>query len=155
MDATLQERFSGYARKFWNETVLGNTDDAGKRPAPVDAANEVASMYGLHSLLKYDQFDETTGLFFNEGSVSFCFEVLAQTGADEDMASRLNTLFTPVPPGFGIQWCLFGSPMLDEKFEDYLTQRRGQGDHHAVLYGVGPEAHQLHPHGQRQPFVDE
>ncbi len=131
MEATLQERFSGYARQFWNETVLGNTDDAGKRPAPVNAANEVASMYGLHSMLKYDQFDETTGLFFNEGSVSFCFEVIAQTGADEDMASRLNTLFTPVPPGFGIQWCLFGSPMLDEKFEDYLTQR-----HIAVDKGI-------------------
>ena len=45
MDATLQERFRGHARKFWNETVLGTTDDAGKRPAPVNAANEVASMY--------------------------------------------------------------------------------------------------------------
>ena len=81
------------------------------------------SLYGLHSILKYDQYDPDTGLFYNDNSVAFCFEVIAQTGADDDMASRLNTLFTPVPPHYGIQWCLFGSPVLDDQFQAYMDQR--------------------------------
>jgi conjugal transfer ATP-binding protein TraC len=76
----------------------------------------------LHSILKYDQYDPE-GLFYNDNSVAFCFEVIAQTGADDDMANRLNTLFTPVPPHYGIQWCLFGSPVLDDQFQAYMDQR--------------------------------
>ncbi|CAJ0902998.1 Protein TraC [Ralstonia sp. LMG 32965] len=123
MQESMMEKLKGAAARFWDETVLGNTSDVGSQPAPVAAANEVASLYGLHSILKYDQYDSDTGLFYNDNSVAFCFEVIAQTGADDDMASRLNTLFTPVPPHHGIQWCLFGSPILDEQFQAYMDLR--------------------------------
>lgn len=123
MQETAIEKLKGAAAKFWNETVLGNVSDVGKQPAPVEMANEITSLYGLHRILKYDQYDEDTGLFYNDNSVSFCFELIAQTGADEDMTNRLTTLFTPIPPHTGIQWCLFGSPILDEPFQAYLDQR--------------------------------
>lgn len=123
MQESMMEKLKGAAARFWDETVLGNTSDVGSQPAPVAAANEVASLYGLHSILKYDQYDSDTGLFYNDNSGAFCFEVIAQTGADDDMASRLNTLFTPVPPHHGIQWCLFGSPILDEQFQAYMDLR--------------------------------
>lgn len=123
MQQTMMEKLKGAVARLWDETVLGNTPDAGKEPAPVAVANEITSLYGLHSILKYDQYDAETELFYNDNAVAFCFEVIAQTGADEDMASRLNTLFTPIPPGYGVQWCLFGSPILDEQFQAYLDQR--------------------------------
>lgn len=123
MQDSMMDKLKGAAARFWDETVLGNTSDVGSQPAPVAAANEVTSLYGLHSILKYDQYDPDTGLFYNDNSVAFCFEVIAQTGADDDMASRLNTLFTPVPPHYGIQWCLFGSPVLDDQFQAYMDQR--------------------------------
>lgn len=123
MQDSVFDKLKGGLAQFWDETVLGNTSDVGSEPAPVTAANEVASLYGLHSVLKYDQYDPETGLFYNDNSVAFCFEVIAQTGADEDMASRLNTLFTPVPPGYGVQWCLFGTPVLDDLFQAYMDQR--------------------------------
>ena len=123
MQESMMDKLKGAAARFWDETVLGNTSDVGSQPAPVAAANEVTSLYGLHSILKYDQYDPDTGLFYNDNSVAFCFEVIAQTGADDDMASRLNTLFTPVPPHYGIQWCLFGSPVLDDQFQAYMDQR--------------------------------
>lgn len=123
MQDSIMDKMRGAASRFWEETVLGNTTDIGRQPAPVAAANEITSLYGLHSILKYDQYDAETGLFYNDNSVSFCFEVLAQTGADEDMASRLTTVFTPIPPHFGIQWCLFGSPNLDAELQAYVDQR--------------------------------
>lgn len=118
---------------FWNEAVLGNTEDVGKQPAPVEMANEVTQIHGLHNILRYDQYDESTGLFYNDNSVAFCFEVIAQTGADENMVARLNTIFTPIPPNFGLQWCLFGSPILDAQFQAYIDQR-----HIAVDRGKTP-----------------
>ncbi|KVV25065.1 conjugal transfer protein TraC [Burkholderia cepacia] len=117
------EKAKSKAAEFWETTVLGNTSDEGTQPAPVDLANEVTSLYGLHKILKYDQYDPDTGLFYNDNSVAFCFEVLAQTGANDDMTSRLNTLFTPIPPDVGVQWCLFGSTHLDEQLQAYQDLR--------------------------------
>lgn len=131
MQATLIEKMRQTLTKLWRENVLGNTPDTGKQPAPVNAANDITSLYGLHSILRYDQYDGETGLFYNDNSVSFCFEVIAQTGADAEMTSRLNTLLTPIPPYYGIQWCLFGSSILDEEFQAYLDQR-----HIAVAHGT-------------------
>ena len=123
MHDSMMDKLKGAATRFWDETVLGNTSDVGSQPAPVAAANEVTSLYGLHSILKYDQYDAETGLFYNDNSVSFCFEVIAQTGANEDMATRLGTIFTPIPPNYGVQWCLFGSPILDHQFQAYMDLR--------------------------------
>lgn len=117
------DRLRGAASRFWNETVLGNTSDIGSKPAPVEGADDVARLYGLHSILRYDQYDPDKEMFYNDTSVGFCFEVIAQTGADEQMAARLNTIFTPVPPGYGIQWCMFGGTNLASQFDAYQSLR--------------------------------
>lgn len=119
--------------QLWDESVLGNTDDIDKQPGPVAMANEVTQVHGLHNILRYDQYDEPTGLFYNDNSVAFCFEVIAQTGADEEMVNRLNTIFTPIPANCGLQWCLFGSPILDTQLQAYIDQR-----HIAVDKGKTP-----------------
>ena len=123
MQESMMDRLRQAAGKFWDESVLGNTPDLGHAAAPMHAANEMAAVHGLHNILKYDQYDPELGLFYNDNSISFCFEVIPQTGADADMANRLNTLFTPLPPGFGIQWNLFGGTILDEQYQAYIDQR--------------------------------
>ncbi|MBO0501487.1 type IV secretion system protein TraC [Chromobacterium haemolyticum] len=136
MEQTFLEKLKAKAAQVWDEQILGNTSDVGRDPAPVVVSNDLvdgdvnhtvhtvaAGTHGLHNLVQYDQYDDKTGLFYNDTSISFCFEVIPQTGADEDMANRLNTLFTPIPPGYGVQWTLFGSPVLDEQFQAYLDQR--------------------------------
>lgn len=110
-------------RHFWYDTVLGQGSDVGQSPAPVRAADGFTALYGLHNILKYDQYDEKMGLFYNDNSVSFCFEVIPQTGADEDMAARLTTLFTPLPPKYGIQWCLAATPIIEQQLQSYVELR--------------------------------
>jgi conjugal transfer ATP-binding protein TraC len=124
MDATLINKARAAAGRFWEETVLGNAPEAGRMPGPVEGANEAAAINGIHTILQYDQYDPDTALFYNDHSVSFCFEVIPQTGADADMATRLTTLFSPLPPGFGVQWNLFGCSILDGPFDAYVDQRR-------------------------------
>lgn len=144
MQRTLIEKAKETMAKVWDETILGNTSDVGTEAAPVATSNEIlsgnsdqtihavaAGLHGIHNILQYDMYDEKTGLFYNDHSVSFCFEVVPQTGADADMAARLATLFTPIPAGYGVQWTLFGSPIMDEQLQAYIDQR-----HIAVDKGV-------------------
>ena len=120
----------------WDKKVLGKTPDHGKEPAPVEASqrlidgtsggtiHDVAkTINGIHNILKYDQYDEEKGLFYNDNSISFCFEVIPQTGADEEMSAKLTQLFTPIPPGYGVQWTMFGNPCIDDQFQAYVDQR--------------------------------
>jgi len=136
MELTMTDKGLALLRDLWDQKVLGKTPDHGQKPAPVAASQRVIdggpdadihdvgkSMHGIHNILKYDQYDQETGLFYNDASVSFCFEVLPQTGADEDMTTKLTQLFTPIPPGVGVQWTLFGSPIVDDKLQAYLDLR--------------------------------
>lgn len=146
MDIPFSKQAINLISDIWDRSVLGKAPDHGTEPAPVlisqraidgeggTGIHEVAkSVNGLHNILKYDQYDPNTGLFFNDNSVSFCFEVMPQTGADEDMTSKLTQLFTPIPAGYGVQWTLFGSPVIEDKLEAYVDQRhvavdRGKAD---------------------------
>jgi conjugal transfer ATP-binding protein TraC len=116
MEQTFIEKAKQKLARAWDEHVLGNSVDMGKDAAPIFTSNEVLSgkpgqyihrivesLHGIHNMLQYDVYDAQSGLFYNDQSISFCFEVIPQTGADEDMTARLTTLFTPIPPEFGIQ----------------------------------------------------
>lgn len=134
MEMTMMEKGLAVLRDVWDKKVLGKEQDTGKVSAPVEASQKVLdgvgdihevgkTLGGIHNILKYDQYDPETGLFFNDTSVSFCFEVIPQTGADDDMTNRLTQLFTPIPPGYGVQWTLFGTPILEDVFQDYIDMR--------------------------------
>jgi conjugal transfer ATP-binding protein TraC len=119
-------------RQFWQNTVMGMGRDDGVVPAPVGAQQQFLASQSLASLLKYDVYDSETELFLNDGSISFCLEVLPQTGADENMATRLTAVLASLPPDTGVQWILFGDPKLDSHFDNYLQVRQmaiesGQG----------------------------
>jgi hypothetical protein len=117
------------AQNFWRDAVLGETPAHDDIEATLNS-REGSSPSGLHHILKYDQYADKTGLFYNDNAVAFCFSVVQQTGADEDMVSQLTTLFTPIPPGTGVQWCLFGSTRVDAVLEHYEDLR-----HEAVEAG--------------------
>jgi conjugal transfer ATP-binding protein TraC len=142
----LLEKAKSKAAEFWRVNVLGDTPDVGCDPAPVEASNALlrgeggsihkvaGTVFGLHNMLQYDLYDEKTGLFYNDNAVSFCFEVIPQTGADDEMAARLNTVFTPIPPEYGIQWTLSGTTNMDAQLNAYMDKR-----HIATDQGLGSE----------------
>lgn len=110
--------------RFGKYYLMGYDTGAGQEAAPVVKAQSFVDDHGLFSLLPYDQFDPDTGLFYNDASVSFCFEVLPQTGSDDDMAARLSSLFTPLPPNTGVQWMLSGFPLLGEQWAAFTNERQ-------------------------------
>ncbi|MBS2132341.1 type IV secretion system protein TraC (plasmid) [Burkholderia thailandensis] len=112
-----------YAREAARNAVFGSDDDLGP-PVPVVRDDERVETYGLHQLLPYDQYDPQTGLFFNTDSVGFCLAVAAQTGADDELTKSLHGMFAAVPANHGIQWMLFGDPVIEEKLDDYVNLRR-------------------------------
>ena len=117
-------------KRFWNESVLGETQDS-KKPSPVKLSNKILESYGMHQIFKYDMYDEDTGLFINEGTLGFCLEVLPQTGANEEMVNRLLTMFTPIPAETGIQIQMFGNTVFDGMIDRYYQIRelaRQKGD---------------------------
>ncbi|WP_080430244.1 type IV secretion system protein TraC [Burkholderia ubonensis] len=109
-------------RDVVRQSVLGETPEHD----PIDETLNVPQQddaSGFHEILKYDQYDDATGLFYNDNSVAFVLDVVPQTGADDEMVSRLSTLFTPIPPGTGVQWCLFGSSRVDDVLDRYEDLR--------------------------------
>lgn len=128
---------SSKLKDWWNRAVLGEVDEDGKKPSPVNLANEIIAAYGLHSIFKWDMFDITNNLYYNENSVSFCLELIPQTGADQEMVRRLTTLFSPIPPETGIQIMMFGNTILDETYSRYFDLRREAFDKkHATEFGI-------------------
>lgn len=119
-------------KDFWSHSVLGEHTDAGTLPSAVVADNHRTNMYGIHSMLKYDEYDPVNGLFYNENSVGFCLEVIPQIGADNDMVARLGSMFNNLPANCGLQWFLFGNPLMDEKYNEYIELRAL-----AELEGIG------------------
>lgn len=109
-------------KKFFYEKLLGEIEDY-KKPSPTNLAQKILDSYGIHQIFKYDMFDEETGLFYNEDSIGFCFEVIPQTGASEEMVSRLLTMFTPIPPNTAIQFQLFGNTIFDNQIQEYYRIR--------------------------------
>ncbi|MFN7570483.1 MAG: type IV secretion system protein TraC [Betaproteobacteria bacterium] len=141
MDMSLPNRALAAIAEVWHDRILGKKPDHGKEPAPVQVSNRVLSgargatihdvaqsVHGIHNILTYDQYDPETGLFYNDNAIAFCFEVVPQTGADEDMTAKLTQLFTPIPPDYGVQWCLFGNSIADHMYEAYVDQRHIAAD---------------------------
>lgn len=81
-------------------------------------------------LLPYLAFDNESGLFVLEGdeensieALGFVLEMMPQTGAPQEMAELLTSVFIGVPPGTSFQWSLFGTPLVDPFVSAYEAQR--------------------------------
>jgi len=114
----------GFLKSFWNESVLGEVSHDSKKHSPVNLSNKILESYGMHQIFKYDMYDEEVGLFFNEGTIGFCLEIIPQTGANDDMVNRLLTMFTPIPPETGIQIQTFGNTVFDGMVTRYYRIRQ-------------------------------
>jgi conjugal transfer ATP-binding protein TraC len=110
-------------KKFFAEWVLGDIP-SNKQPSPTNLSNSILRSYGMHQIFGYDMYDPDNGLFFNEGSIGFCMEVIPQTGANEEMITRLLTMFTPIPAETSIQIQMFGNTIFDGMIERYYQVRR-------------------------------
>ena len=114
--------------KVMRNFFIGPEED---RNAPSPVVGHPSQMEGMASLsqwLPYDQYESSTGLYFNLDSIGLLFEVTPQTGADEQMEERLKTLLNPLPADTCLQWMLFGGPMSHERLEMYLDHRRVASD---------------------------
>ena len=112
--------------------VFGDNEDSAAPQPIVRHPSQLTSLTSLSSLLPYDEYDPSNGLFYNDDSISFIFEVVPQTGASEQMEERLSSLFNPLPPNTCYQWSLFGGPMSYERMDTYLDQRRIAADRNAI-----------------------
>jgi conjugal transfer ATP-binding protein TraC len=77
----------------------------------------------LASWLPYSSYKEDDNLFVNLDSLGFVLEISPQTGATEEMAQILVSLFTSCPKNSGIQVTLFGSPHIDDIMRAYGNLR--------------------------------
>lgn len=108
------------------------TDGSSKEyvPSPVLYPSERPVFDRLADCLPYSGWDPEYQLFLLDGEepdscegFGFCIEMHPQTGASRDMAELLETLFTYMPPGTGVQWTLMGTPLIDEFLNEFVAMR--------------------------------
>lgn len=91
--------------------------------ADIEDVHRIAAGSGIHEILPYEFYDDETGLFYNDGDVGFCLLVNPQSGVDEDIIGRLNTMYSTIPANYGLQWSMLGSSSLADDFDDYVNLR--------------------------------
>ena len=110
-------------KQWWNESVIGDVTHDSKKHSPTNLSNKILESYGMHQVFKYDMYDPDNGLYFNEGSIGFCLEIIPQTGANDEMVSRLLTMFTPISKDTSIQIQMFGNTIFDSMIDRYYQIR--------------------------------
>lgn len=81
------------------------------------------------SWLPYQAYSVEHQQFINRGgNLGFMLEVLPQSGADEQMVEVMVSLYANCPPNTGVQFHLFGSPIIRSKLLDYANQRSEDAD---------------------------
>lgn len=91
--------------------------------ADIEDVRRITAGSGVHEVLPYEFYDQDTGLFYNDNSMGFCLLVNPQSGVDEDIIGRLNTMYSTIPANYGLQWSMFGSSSLADDFDDYVNLR--------------------------------
>ncbi|MCC7005663.1 MAG: type IV secretion system protein TraC [Ottowia sp.] len=114
------------AKRYVRKSILDDGLDNGNyQPAPALSVTDILhASQGLGSILKYDVYDPSNGLFFNDDTIGFMFELTPQTGANDEMEKRLQTLYTSAPAKTGIQIVLTGMPDVEPLLERYVEMRK-------------------------------
>lgn len=100
-------------------------EDEDYTPTPVATIQSIIdSKKRLSGLLPYAAYIAEDNIFINDDSIGFVLEVRPQTGASEEMARILTSLFVGCREGTGIQFIMYGSPNLCVSRKEYARLRR-------------------------------
>jgi conjugal transfer ATP-binding protein TraC len=99
-------------------------------PSPISKPSREAVYNKFSQLLPYLSWIPDRRLFILEGDtaqkmegIGFCLEMTPQTGASQDMADLLTTIFAYLPEGSGLQWTLVATPLIDRFLDAYVGIR--------------------------------
>jgi conjugal transfer ATP-binding protein TraC len=109
-------------------------------PTPVATIQSIVdNSKRLSGLLPYSAYISEDKLFVNDDSIGFVLETRPQTGASEEMARILTSLFLGCRDGTGFQFILYGSPNLCRSRKEYARYRRADQDIDAKSLETGRE----------------
>lgn len=84
--------------------------------------------------LPYRIFDESSNIFYNESSVSFCLEVTPLCGATKEIVDTISCMITGgVPEGTSIQIYNWASPNIKKYFDIWSFPRESKGGVYSKL----------------------
>ena len=97
-------------RAFFAEPPPGEGLQRKALPPTQAEWNALLQRYGLSQLLPYESWDEETGLYYNEDSVSCLLEVTPSVGMDEETLRVLSGIYSGLPSNTTVQYTLYASP---------------------------------------------
>lgn len=122
MLGVLSETLGGVRRAFQADAP-GSGDYV-----PYRVRHEEIDRPKLSGILPYVGFLPAERVFTTNTGIGFCLELLPQSGANQEMADILSSLYASCPAGTGVQFHLFSNPGLLGEFMRYGRMRPKDGD---------------------------
>lgn len=97
-------------RAFFAEPPPGQGLQRKALPPTQAEWNALLQRHGLSQLLPYESWDEETGLYYNEDSVSCLLEVTPSVGMDDETLRVLSGIYSGLPSNTTVQYTLYASP---------------------------------------------
>lgn len=114
------------------------TESAGYAPTTIKTIKTLMEdRRRLSGLLPYSSYIEEDKVFVNDDSIGFVIEARPQTGATEEMARILTSLYSGCPTGTGIQIINYASPNLILNHKAYANLRHEDDDQHGKSEDIG------------------
>ncbi len=130
------------------DALFGAPHDPGYRAPRRAEVERVLERPTLSGWLPYSTYLEDVRLFANPEALGFVIEVLPQTGADEEMAQILKSLYAALPPGSGVQFHCFASPDIRPLLTRYAAYRAADPGAEARRAQRGRTARNRNPYRQ-------
>ncbi len=111
-------------KAFFAESPPGDALARDALPPTQDEWNALLQRYGLAHLFPYESWDEDTGLYYNEDSVSFLLEVTPSVGMDEETLRVLSGIYSALPSGYTAQYTLYASPDILPSLKRWANLRQ-------------------------------
>lgn len=111
----------GFIHKFKRAFAADSPGDGEYVPTP--SRHEDISRPKLSGILPYIGYMPAERIFTTNSGIGFCLDLLPQTGANQEMADILASLYANCPAGTGIQIMLYAGNNLLPIFKDYANLR--------------------------------
>ena len=118
-----------------------------KLPPSQHRIREFFDTHRLADLLPFESYDAETGLFHNDDSFGFTYELHPVTGADESAARILAGIFTQgLPDRISFQFTLWASPTVMPRLTRWARARQpdGANDQSAAVGSSGRDDQRSH-----------